>query len=43
MIEECLALQGSSESYDFSDIPLKSMYKQGGNTVVVSVVKQIVE
>jgi len=33
--QECLALQG------FPDIPMKSMYKQCGNTVVIPVVKNI--
>lgn len=40
--QECLALQGFPKSFVFSDIPMKSMYKQCGNTVVVPVVKQIV-
>lgn len=40
--QECLALQGFPKSFDFPDIPMKSMYKQCGNTVVVPVVKQIV-
>ena len=39
--KECLALQGFPKSFDFPDIPIKSMYKQCGNTVVVPVVKQI--
>ncbi|MGP1544532.1 MAG: DNA cytosine methyltransferase [Candidatus Fimenecus sp.] len=38
---KCLPLQGFTPSFDFSDIPIKSMYKQSGNTVVVQVVKQI--
>ena len=40
--QECLALQGFPKSFAFSDIPMKSMYKQCGNTVVVPVVNQIV-
>lgn len=40
---ECLALQGFPTSFDFPDIPIKSMYKQCGNTVVVPVIKQIAE
>ena len=40
--KECLALQGFPKSFAFPDIPMKSMYKQCGNTVVVPVVKQIV-
>lgn len=40
--QECLALQRFPKSFDFPDIPIKSMYKQCGNTVVVPVVKQIV-
>lgn len=39
--QECLALQGFPKSFDFPDIPMKSMYKQCGNTVVVPIVKQI--
>lgn len=39
--KECLALQGFPATFDFPDIPIKSMYKQSGNTVVVRVVKQI--
>lgn len=39
--KECLALQGFPPSFDFPDIPLRSMYKQCGNTVVVPVVKSI--
>ncbi|CDC82817.1 aAA domain protein [Clostridium sp. CAG:964] len=38
--QECLALQGFPKSFDFPDIPIKSMYKQCGNTVVVPVVKK---
>ena len=40
--QECLALQGFPKSFDFPDIPIKSMYKQCGNTVVVPVVKDII-
>lgn len=39
--KECLALQGFPRTFDFPDIPLKSMYKQCGNTVSVPVVVQI--
>ena len=40
--KECLALQGFPATFDFPDIPIKSMYKQCGNTVVVPVVKDII-
>ena len=39
--KECLALQGFPATFDFPDIPIKSMYKQSGNTVVVPVIKSI--
>ncbi len=39
--KECLALQGFPESFDFPNIPMKSMYKQCGNTVVVPIVYEI--
>ena len=39
--QECLALQGFPKSFDFPDIPIKSMYKQCGNTVVVPLVNSI--
>lgn len=39
--KECLALQGFPRTFDFPDIPLKSMYKQCGNTVVVPLIKKI--
>ena len=39
--QECLALQGFPKSFDFPDIPMKSMYKQCGNTVVVPLVNSI--
>lgn len=39
--QECLALQGFPKSFAFSDIPMKSMYKQCGNTVVVPLVNSI--
>lgn len=39
--EECLALQGFSQNFGFPDIPIKSMYKQCGNTVVVPFVREI--
>lgn len=39
--QECLALQGFPKSFGFPDIPIKSMYKQCGNTVVVPLVNSI--
>ena len=39
--KECLALQGFPPTFNFPDIPIKSMYKQCGNTVVVPVVEKI--
>ena len=39
--KECLALQGFPATFDFLDIPIKSMYKQCGNTVVVPIIKKI--
>lgn len=39
--KECLALQGFPLSFRLPDIPMKSLYKQCGNTVVVPLVKQI--
>ena len=39
--KECLALQGFLPSFDFPDIPPKSMYKQCGNTVVVPLIEKI--
>lgn len=39
--KECLALQGFPPSFDFPNIPLKSMYKQCGNTVVVPLIEKI--
>lgn len=39
--QECLSLQGFSKSFIFPNIPIKSMYKQCGNTVVVPIVEQI--
>lgn len=39
--KECLSLQGFPATFDFPDIPIKSMYKQCGNTVVVPVVRRI--
>lgn len=42
-LQECLALQGFPKSFDFPDIPMKSMYKQCGNTVVVPIIKRIAE
>ena len=39
--KECLALQGFPPTFDFPDIPIKSMYKQCGNTVVVPLIEKI--
>lgn len=39
--KECLALQGFPSSFEFSNIPMKSMYIQCGNTVVVPIVYKI--
>lgn len=39
--KECLALQGFPATFDFLDIPIKNMYKQCGNTVVVPIIKKI--
>lgn len=39
--KECLALQGFPATFDFPDIPIKSMYKQCGNTVVVPLIEKI--
>lgn len=41
--KECLALQGFPVSFSFPNIPMKSMYKQCGNTVAVSIVQNISE
>lgn len=41
--KECLDLQGFPESFDFPDIPIRSMYKQCGNTVVIPVIKKIAQ
>ena len=41
--QECLALQGFPPSFKFSGVPLKSAYKQCGNSVVVTVIKRIAE
>lgn len=38
---ECLALQGFPKSFAFTDIPMKSIYKQCGNTVAVPLVNSI--
>lgn len=40
---ECLALQGFPASFNFPNIPLKSMYKQCGNSVIVPLIKCIAE
>lgn len=39
--KECLALQGFPYSFEFPNIPIKSMYKQCGNTVCVPVIRQL--
>ena len=40
---ECLALQGFPESYTFPDtVPKREQYKQAGNTVCASIIKNIV-
>lgn len=39
--KECLALQDFPKSFDFPDIPTKSMYKQCGNTVAIPLVNSI--
>jgi len=39
--KECLALQGFPNSFGFSDIPIRSAYKQCGNTVAVPLVSSI--
>lgn len=39
--EECLALMGFSSTFDFPDIPMKSKYKQCGNSVIVPLVRDI--
>ena len=41
--KECLALHGFPNSFGFSDIPIRSAYKQCGNSVVVPVVQNITE
>ena len=38
---ECLALMGFPKSFKIADIPLKSAYKQIGNSVCVPIIKQI--
>lgn len=38
---ECLALMGFTEGFRIADIPLKSAYKQIGNSVCVPLIKQI--
>lgn len=41
--QECLALQGFPHTFKFPIIPIKSMYKQSGNTVVVPMIKNIAD
>ena len=41
--QECLKLQGFPDSFTFPNIPIKSAYKQCGNSVVVTVIKRIAE
>lgn len=40
---ECLALQGFPKEFKFPKIPIKSAYKQCGNTVCVPIVQSIAE
>ena len=40
---ECLALQGFPRAFSFPDIPVRSAYKQCGNSVVVPVIRIIAE
>lgn len=39
--KECLALQGFPAPFNFSNISMKSMYKQCGNTVCVPVIRRL--
>lgn len=39
--QECLALMGFPKDFTFPNIPLKSAYKQVGNSVCVPVVNQL--
>ena len=39
--KECLALQGFPYTFEFPNILMKNMYKQCGNSVVVSVIRRI--
>jgi DNA (cytosine-5)-methyltransferase 1 len=41
--KECLALQGFPSEFSFRDIPIRSAYKQCGNTVVVPIIKEIAD
>ena len=41
--EECLRLMGFPRSFKIADIPLKSAYKQIGNSVCVPVIKLLAE
>lgn len=38
---ECLALQGFPKEFCFPDIPINSMYKQSGNTVIICTVQRL--
>lgn len=40
---ECLALMGFPKEFKFGDIPMKSAYKQVGNSVCVPLIKSIAE
>lgn len=42
-LRECLALQGFPDAFTFPEIPIKSAYRQCGNTVCVPVVRKIAE
>ena len=38
---ECLVLMGFPKNFKIADIPLKSVYKQIGNSVCVPIIKMI--
>lgn len=42
-LDECLVLQDFPKDFQFPKIPLNSIYKQCGNSVVVPVVRRIAE
>ena len=41
--KECLALMGFPKNFKIADIPLKSDYKQIGNSVCVPIIQQIAD